>query len=102
FGAECLRDKDPDTFWHSDGPQLHFITVEFLRQSTQKISIYLSWAQEDSYTLSTLAIRARICSGDLQNVLVATLEKLDGWITFYVSSEPDANENSFKPVHVYV
>ncbi|KAG1793285.1 uncharacterized protein HD556DRAFT_1209094, partial [Suillus plorans] len=86
-----IMDKDPDTFWHSDGPQLHFITVEFPAkwQLSQKIGIYLSWAQDDSYTLSALAIRARICSGDLQNVLVANLEKPDGWITFYVSSEPD-------------
>jgi anaphase-promoting complex subunit 10 len=50
FGAECLRDDDPETFWQyvinllfaplhqiemasllysSDGPQPHFITVQF-------------------------------------------------------------------------
>ena len=50
FGAECLTDEDPDTFWQyaphttlvlsafldrvssSDGPQPHFITVEFPRR----------------------------------------------------------------------
>jgi len=130
FGAECLRDGDPDTFWQwawylfgvlgsteevlssSDGPQPHFITVEFPRKvaiqvqgqfrmccqrwlrSTQKISIYLSWPQDDSYTPSTLAIRAGTGPSDLQDVRVATLEKPDGWITFDVSSEPDEDGNS--------
>ncbi|KAG1804887.1 anaphase-promoting complex subunit 10 [Suillus plorans] len=103
FGAECLRDGDPDTFWHSDGPQPHFITVEFPRKvAIQKISIFLSWPQDDSYTPSTLAIRAGTGPSDLQDVRVATLEKPDGWITFDVSSEPDEDGNSFKPVHAYV
>ncbi|KAH7919366.1 galactose-binding like protein [Leucogyrophana mollusca] len=103
FGAECLRDGDPDTFWHSDGPQPHFITIEFPRKvAIQKISIFLSWPQDDSYTPSTLAIRAGTGPSDLQDVRVATLEKPDGWITFDVSSEPDDDGQSFKPVHAYV
>ncbi|KAH7912309.1 anaphase-promoting complex, subunit 10-domain-containing protein [Hygrophoropsis aurantiaca] len=103
FGAECLRDGDPDTFWHSDGPQPHFITIEFPRKvAIQKISIFLSWPQDDSYTPSTLAIRAGTGPSDLQDVRVATLEKPDGWITFDVSSEPDEDGQSFKPVHAYV
>ena len=54
FGAECLRDGDPDTFWQwvvcnclvncsnslasSDGPQPHFITVEFPRKLAIQVS----------------------------------------------------------------
>jgi anaphase-promoting complex subunit 10 len=55
----------------------------------QKISIYLSYPQDDSYTPSTLAIRAGTGPSDLQDVRVITLEKPDGWITFDVSSEPN-------------
>lgn len=103
FGAECLRDGDPDTFWHSDGPQPHFITIEFPQKvAIQKISIYLSWPQDDSYTPSTLAIRAGTGPSDLQDVRMATLDKPDGWITFDVSSELDEDATSFKPVHAYV
>lgn len=103
FGPECLRDGDPATFWHSDGPQPHFITIEFPRKvAIQKISIYLRWSQDDSYTPSTLAIRAGTGSSDLQDVRMATLEKPDGWITFDVSSELDDDATSFKPVHAYV
>jgi anaphase-promoting complex subunit 10 len=53
----------------------------------QKISVCLSFPLDDSYTPSTLAIRAGTGPSDLQDVRVATLEKPDGWITFDVSSE---------------
>jgi anaphase-promoting complex subunit 10 len=105
FGPECLLDGDPETFWQyvhltitalpttnlsssSDGPQPHFITIEFPRKmAIQKLSIYLSHPQDDSYTPSTLAIRAGTGPTDLQDVRIITLDKPDGWITFDVSSE---------------
>ncbi|KXN84562.1 Anaphase-promoting complex subunit 10 [Leucoagaricus sp. SymC.cos] len=111
FGAECLRDGDPDTFWHSDGPQPHFITVEFPRKvaiqaidltSHQKISIYLSYPQDDSYTPATLAIRAGTGLSDLQDVRVISLEKPDGWITFDVSAEPNEDNDGLCPVYAFV
>ncbi|EIN04933.1 anaphase-promoting complex subunit 10 [Punctularia strigosozonata HHB-11173 SS5] len=103
FGAECLIDNDPDTFWHSDGPQPHFITVEFPRKmAIQKLSIYLSFPLDDSYTPSTLAIRAGTGPSDLQDVRVLTLDKPDGWITFDISSEASEEGEGFKPVHAYV
>lgn len=55
----------------------------------QKISIYLNFSSDDSYTPSTLAIRAGTGPSDLQDVRVVTLEKPEGWITFDVSSEPN-------------
>ncbi|KAF8638190.1 hypothetical protein AX17_002387 [Amanita inopinata Kibby_2008] len=103
FGAECLRDGDPDTFWHSDGPQPHFITAEFSRKmAIQKISIYLSYSQDDSYTPSTLAIRAGTGPSDLQDTRVVTLDKPDGWITFDISSEPNEDGDGLSPVYAYV
>lgn len=53
----------------------------------QKLSIHLSFQQDDSYTPSALAIRAGTGRSDLQDVRVVTLEKPEGWITFDVSSE---------------
>lgn len=103
FGVECLRDGDPDTFWHSDGPQPHFITIEFPRKvAIQKISIYLNFSSDDSYTPSTLAIRAGTGPSDLQDVRVVTLEKPEGWITFDVSSEPNEDGDGLNPVYAYV
>ncbi|PCH42609.1 anaphase-promoting complex subunit 10 [Wolfiporia cocos MD-104 SS10] len=103
FGPECLRDNDPDTFWHSDGPQPHFITIEFPRKvAIQKLSIYLSFPADDSYTPATIAVRAGTGASDLQDVRVVTLEKPDGWITFDVSGEPGEEGEGFKPLHAYV
>lgn len=65
----------------------------------QKISIYLSFPQDDSYTPSTLAIRAGTGPSDLQDVRVVTLDKPDGWITFDVSSEPNEDGEGGSYVH---
>ncbi|KAF9048496.1 anaphase-promoting complex, subunit 10/DOC domain-containing protein [Panaeolus papilionaceus] len=103
FGAECLLDGDSDTFWHSDGPQPHFITAEFPRKvAIQKISIHLNYQADDSYTPSTLAIRAGTGLGDLQDVRIVTFDKPDGWITFDVSSEPNEEGDGLSPVYAYV
>ncbi|CAL1715727.1 unnamed protein product [Somion occarium] len=103
FGPECLRDDDPDTFWHSDGPQPHFITIEFPRKvAVQKLSIFLSFALDDSYTPCTLSVRAGTGPSDLQDVRLFALEKPDGWLTFDVSTEPNEDGEGFKPVHAYV
>ncbi|KAJ7684751.1 anaphase-promoting complex, subunit 10/DOC domain-containing protein [Mycena polygramma] len=102
FGADCLRDGDPDTFWHSDGPQPHFVTIEFPRKVAIQLCIYLSHPQDDSYTPSALAIRAGTGPSDLQDVRMVTFDRPDGWITFDVSSEPTEDGDALKPVYAYV
>jgi anaphase-promoting complex subunit 10 len=54
----------------------------------QKLSLYLSFPLDDSYTPSTIAVRAGTGPGDLQDIRILTLDKPDGWITFDVISEP--------------
>ncbi|KAF7295149.1 Anaphase-promoting complex subunit 10 [Mycena indigotica] len=121
FGAECLCDGDPDTFWQyvfntfgalpklksllrsSDGPQPHFVTIEFpSKVAIQKLCIYLSHPQDDSYTPSALAIRAGTGPSDLQDVRMVTFDRPDGWITFDVSSESAEEGDGLKPVFAYV
>lgn len=53
----------------------------------QKISLHLSFPLDDSYTPSTLCIRAGTSLSDLQDVRIVTLDKPNGWITFDVSAE---------------
>jgi anaphase-promoting complex subunit 10 len=53
----------------------------------QKISLLLRFPLDDSYTPSTLCIRAGTGLNDLQDVKIVTLDKPDGWITFDVSAE---------------
>ncbi|KAH9838789.1 APC10-domain-containing protein [Rhodofomes roseus] len=103
FGPECLTDDEPDTFWHSDGPQPHFITIEFPRKvAIQKLSVYLSFPLDDSYTPATLAVRAGTGPTDLQDVRIVTLEKPDGWITFDVSAEPNEDGDGCKSINAYM
>lgn len=136
FGIECLRDDDPDTFWQSvivffvfgvsygetfvsnqcssDGPQPHFITVQFSKKVAiqvnqyyssfkcrgiffpfflsffflQKIALHLSYQCDDSYTPATLCIRAGTGLSDLQDVRLVTFQQPDGWLLFDVYMEP--------------
>ncbi|KAI0270800.1 anaphase-promoting complex subunit 10 [Russula aff. rugulosa BPL654] len=96
FGPECLQDQDPETFWHSDGPQPHFITVEFPR----KMAIQLQTRR--FLHAAALSVRAGTSPGDLQEVRAVTLDRPDGWITFDVSSEPGDDGEGFKPIHAYI
>ncbi|CCM04691.1 uncharacterized protein FIBRA_06877 [Fibroporia radiculosa] len=103
FGPECLRDSDPETFWHSDGPQPHFITIEFPRKvAIQKLCLCLSYQMDDSYTPATIAVRAGTGPSDLQDVRIITLEKPEGWIIFDVSAEPNEDGDGYKPVNAYI
>ncbi|EJD06675.1 anaphase-promoting complex, subunit 10 [Fomitiporia mediterranea MF3/22] len=103
FGPECLRDGDPDTFWHSDGAQPHSVFIQFPRKTAvQKISLHLSFPLDDSYTPSTICLRAGTSLGDLQDVRVVSLDKPNGWITFDVSAELNEEGQEFKPVYCYV
>ena len=55
----------------------------------QKISMYLSFPLDDSYTPATIAVRAGTGPVDLQDVRILTIEKPDGWITFDICVEPN-------------
>jgi len=103
FGAECLRDDDADTFWHSDGPQPHFITVHFGKKvAIQKIAVNLCFDNDDSYTPATLCVRAGTGSSDLQDVRLVTFDKPNGWLLFDVYMEPAEEGDGYKPLHAYV
>lgn len=55
----------------------------------QKLSLFLSFALDDSYTPCTISIRAGTGPSDLQDVRLFALDKPDGWLTFDVSTEPN-------------
>ncbi|KAH9995743.1 anaphase-promoting complex subunit 10 [Russula vinacea] len=105
FGPECLQDQDPTLeCFSSDGPQPHFITVEFPRKmAIQKLSLFLSYKFDDSYTPAALSVRAGTSPGDLQEVRAVTLDRPDGWITFDVlQSQATTARGCAKPIHAYI
>ncbi|THH11023.1 hypothetical protein EW145_g931 [Phellinidium pouzarii] len=125
FGPECLRDDDPETFWqllgrpsasfyHYSIPKensstgYHSWLIRFLSvgsdcdRNHQKVSLHLSFPLDDSYTPSTLCLRAGTSLSDLQDIRVVTLDKPNGWISFDVSAELNEEGQEFKPVYCYV
>ncbi|KIJ51038.1 hypothetical protein M422DRAFT_59049 [Sphaerobolus stellatus SS14] len=103
FGSECLRDDNSETFWHSDGPQPHFITIQFGKKvAIQKIGLHLSYASDDSYTPATVCVRAGTGLSDLQDTRLVSFEKPNGWLLFDVYMEPNEEGDGYKPVHAYV
>ncbi|KAH9848426.1 anaphase-promoting complex subunit 10 [Lenzites betulinus] len=106
FGPECLTDDDPDTFWHSsssDGPQPHFITIEFPRKvSVQKLAVQLCYPLDDSYTPANMCIRAGTGPVDMQDLRIVSLDKPNGWVTFDVCLEPNEDGEGLKPIDLHV
>ncbi|KAG8970542.1 anaphase promoting complex subunit doc1 [Tulasnella sp. 419] len=104
FNVNCLRDGDPNTYWQSDGPQPHYVTMQFQKKvAVQKLAVYLNYQADDSYTPTKLLIRAGTGLHDLQDIKVVSMDQPQGWIQFDVGLEP-ANEEgtALKPLHLYV
>ncbi|KAG8775135.1 anaphase promoting complex subunit doc1 [Serendipita sp. 401] len=103
FGIECLRDNNPETFWHSEGNQPHSITLEFPKQvAVQKIIIYLDHKKDDSYTPEIIGIRAGTSLRDLQDVRQVNFEKPIGWVPFDVTNDLNEDGIGTKPLYAYV
>ncbi|KAL7417693.1 anaphase-promoting complex, subunit 10/DOC domain-containing protein [Mrakia frigida] len=82
FGVANLKDPDPELFWQSEGPQPHFISLQFPhRVNILKLSIYLSHPKDDSYTPQKLSIRAGTGRHDLTEVRLHEVDKPEGWVT---------------------
>jgi len=102
FDVNCLRDDDPETFWQSDGPQPHYITLQFAKKvPVQKLAIMLNFAADDSYTPVKLLIKAGTGLYDLQDVKTITMDKPTGWITFDVGTDRAKDGHGYKPLSIY-
>jgi anaphase-promoting complex subunit 10 len=93
-GVEQLRDNNPETFWQSDGPQPHYITVLFHRRAEiSEICICTTYKSDESYTPAQLSIRIGTGFHDLQEIQVVELKEPDGWVRIPLCtySEPSLN-----------
>jgi len=103
FGVECLQDGNIETFWHSDGPQPHTLTVQFPRKlPIQKVALLLAFRMDDSYTPAQICIRAGTGANDIQDIRLVTFEKPNGWIEMDMSPEPTDDGEGFKPLHAFI
>jgi len=80
FGVENLRDDSVHTLWQSEGPQPHFIRIEFPKRTiVTQISIFVDVTLDDSYTPCKLSISLGTFKQDLQVVKMIELINPRGW-----------------------
>eukprot|EP00045_Choanoeca_perplexa_P005041 m.42612 g.42612 ORF g.42612 m.42612 type:complete len:199 (-) comp12898_c0_seq2:113-709(-) len=93
FSVDALRDDNPDTFWQSDGPQPHLITVQFHRRMLfSHVSIFASFSNDESYTPNKISVRVGSSINDLKELRVVDFEQVEDWrdVSLYVSDQPYA------------
>jgi len=97
-GVEQLRDNNAETFWQSDGPQPHYITVLFhQRVEISEICVCTTYKSDESYTPAQLSIRIGTGFHDFQEIQIVELKEPDGWIRIPLCTFSDANLNMKRP-----
>ncbi|PUU79094.1 anaphase-promoting complex, subunit 10-domain-containing protein [Tuber borchii] len=114
-GVEQLRDEDTNLFWQSDGPQPHTINIHFAKRVfVKKISMYLDFENDESYTPTRMSVFSGTGYHDLQEVTTMNFEQPSGWIdvnlegvhedgqlrTFLIQVCIHANHQNGKDTHV--
>jgi anaphase-promoting complex subunit 10 len=79
-GLKELRSPDPALFWQSDGPQPHSLSLVFPKRTLlSRIDLCLDFTQDESYTPSSISIRAGNSLGDLTQVTTVEFHEPTGW-----------------------
>ena len=81
FGVDQLRDDSNETYWQSDGPQPHTVSIQFRRKTTvQDVCLYADYKADESYTPNRLSIRAGNHANDLSEMEQVELSEPTGWV----------------------
>ncbi|CDI98131.1 Anaphase-promoting complex subunit 10 [Echinococcus granulosus] len=79
-GINELLNESLDTYWQSDGPQPHTVTVQFPQKTIiSEICLYNDYKVDESYTPSRIAIRVGNHVGDLVELTEVELHEPSGW-----------------------
>jgi len=82
-GVDKLRDDNLGTFWQSDGPQPHYMNIQFQKiMNISEVKLYVSYKEDESYTPSTISLRIGTGLHDLKEIEFMELVKPEGWISF--------------------
>jgi len=82
-GVDKLRDDNLATFWQSDGPQPHYMNIQFQKiMNISEVRLYVSYKEDESYTPSTISLRIGTGLHDLKELELMELVKPEGWISF--------------------
>ena len=74
-----------DTYWQSDGPLPHTVTIQFFRrQSIAELALFLSFGDDDSYTPEKFTVRSstglRDDLADLRHIELPEGVRVSGWV----------------------
>ncbi|EDQ88500.1 uncharacterized protein MONBRDRAFT_26249 [Monosiga brevicollis MX1] len=88
FGIRLLRDGRDETYWQSDGPQPHTVTISFSsRRKFAYMALNTSYQHDESYTPKVVEIRAGPRIANLTEVVTADVGMNEGW--FYIKLEKE-------------
>lgn len=73
-GIDQLLDPSSETYWQSDGPQPHYVNVQFRRKTAlSDICLYIDYKTDESYTPSRLGVRVGSHLNDLVEIEIVEL-----------------------------
>lgn len=80
YDLDQLRDLSPLTFWQSDGQQPHYLVIKFTKcVNIERLSIFLNYNIDESYTPDKLSIFAGTGEHDLIEVITKDFFEPIGW-----------------------
>jgi anaphase-promoting complex subunit 10 len=75
-----LKDDSPQTYWQSDGQQPHYLVIRFTKcVNIERISLFLNYAVDESYTPDKISILAGSGEHDLIDVTTREFFEPIGW-----------------------
>ncbi|KAF8386899.1 hypothetical protein PRIPAC_76041 [Pristionchus pacificus] len=83
FGINELLSDNVDSYWQSDGPQPHTITVEFTRKTDISfLALYLDYKSDESYTPNKILVRLGSSGIHLDDEFEQSFTEPVGWQIF--------------------
>ncbi|KAL0481389.1 kinetochore component Apc10 [Acrasis kona] len=104
-GIAQLRDNNLETFWQSlncsrlkrsDGPQPHFINIQFHKiVKVKEVAFYFDYKKDESYTPQRIIIRAGSSAYDLREIRAVEWKEPCGWhyVTFLEKDDDSAEQD---------
>ena len=90
-GVKNLRDRNPQTFWQSNGEIPHVITLRFPGlTSLSFISICVEYQLDESYTPSEIVVSAGTNFYDISVIKKVDIPRSDGWVDVALADPLDA------------
>lgn len=94
-GVEQLRSDDTASYWQSDGPQPHKLTIYFVKRvGIREIRFYVNYNEDESYTPTKIIFKSGTSENNLIQFAAMNLASPVGWQQVPlagVGGEPDGN-----------